>query len=81
VCTIRAEQIKKTKTIIRVYIGDTGGVYRRPCITKIIAIILSVGIFVVPASANARRRNCKEKKDVPSLAIGENYINKMFLFF
>jgi len=23
----------------------------------------------------------EKKKDVPSLAIGENYINKMFLFF
>jgi len=31
--------------------------------------------------ANARRRNDKEeKKDDPSLAIGKNYINKMFLF-
>ena len=38
--------------------------------------------FAALASANARRRNCKEKKkDDPSLAIGENYINKMFLFF
>jgi len=37
---------------------------------------------VVPASTNARRRKFKEKKkDDPSLAIGENYINKMFLFF
>jgi len=36
----------------------------------------------VPASTNARRRKFKEKKkDDPSLAIGENYINKMFLFF
>jgi hypothetical protein len=37
---------------------------------------------VVPASTNARRRNYKEKKkDDLSLAIGENYINKMFLSF
>jgi len=36
----------------------------------------------VLASANTRRRNYKEKKkDAPSLAIGENYINKMFLSF
>jgi len=38
--------------------------------------------FAAPASTNARRRNSKEKKkDDPSLAIGENYINKIFLFF
>jgi len=53
---------KKTKTIIRVYMCDTGGVYRRPYTTKIIAKILSVGIFVVPASANAGRGNYKDKK-------------------
>jgi len=28
-CTFRAEQIKNTKTILRVYICDTEGVYRR----------------------------------------------------
>jgi len=62
--------------------GDTGGVYRRPYTAKIIAKILSVGIFAAPASTNARRRNYKEKKkDDHPLAIGENYINKMFLFF
>jgi len=37
---------------------------------------------VVPASTNAGSRNCKEKKkDDLSLAIGENYIKKIFLFF
>ncbi len=45
-------------------------------------IQLSRRFFAVPASTNARRRNCKEKKkDDPSLAIGENYIKKIFLFF
>ncbi|GAI18270.1 unnamed protein product, partial [marine sediment metagenome] len=28
-CTFRAEQIKNTKTILRVYTHDTEGVYRR----------------------------------------------------
>ena len=43
---------------------------------------LSMRFFTALASANAGRRNCKEKKkDDLSLAIGENYINKMFLFF
>jgi hypothetical protein len=42
---------------------------------------LSRRFFAALASTNAGRRNCKEKKkDDPSLAIGENYINKMFLF-
>ena len=41
-----------------------------------------MGIYMVPASTNAGERNCKEKKeDGVSLAIGENYINKIFLFF
>jgi hypothetical protein len=34
------------------------------------------------ASTNVGRRELKEKKkDDPSLAIGENYIKKIFLFF
>jgi hypothetical protein len=36
---------------------------------------------VVPASTNAGRRKFKEKKDDFSLAIGENYIKKIFLSF
>jgi hypothetical protein len=32
--TLRAEQIKKTKTILRVYMYDTEGVYRRLITTK-----------------------------------------------
>jgi len=35
----------------------------------------------VPASTNARRRKYQKKKDDLSLAIGENYIKKIFLFF
>jgi len=44
-------------------------------------IQLSRRFFAVPASTNAGRRNYKEKKkDDPSLAIGENYINKNVSF-
>jgi len=32
-------------------------------------------------SAEVGRNYKEKKKDDPSLAIGENYINKMFLFF
>ena len=61
---------------------DIEGVYRRLSTAKNTGKQLSRRFFAVPASTNAGRRNCKEKKkDVPSLAIGENYINKMFLFF
>jgi len=60
--TLRAKQIKKTKTILRDYTCDIGGVYRSLSTAKIIAKILSVGIFAAPASTNARRRNYKEKK-------------------
>jgi len=42
---------------------------------------LSRRFFAAPASANARRRNCKEKKnDELSPAIGKNYINKNVSF-
>ena len=44
-------------------------------------IQISRRFFAVPASTNARRRKYQEKKDDPSLAIGENYIKKIFLFF
>jgi len=80
--TLRVEQIKKTKTILRAYMHDIDGVYRRLSTAKNAGKQLSMSFFAVPASTNARRRNCKEKKkDDHPLAIGENYINKMFLFF
>ena len=61
---------------------DTVGVYRRLSTAKKCSKQLSTRFFAAPASTNARRRNCKEKeKDDHPLAIGENYINKMFLFF
>jgi len=82
VCTRRVEQVKKTKTISRVYIRDIDGVYRRLSTAKNAGEQLSTGFFAALASANAGRRKSKEKKKrYLSLAIGENYINKMFLFF
>jgi len=59
---------------------DIDGVYRRLSTTKITARILSVGLFCGAGFYKRREKNCKEKKkDDFSLAIGENYINKMFL--
>ncbi len=49
---------------------------------KITARILSVGLFCGASFNKRREKNCKEKKkDDHPLAIGKNYINKMFLFF
>jgi len=49
---------------------------------KITARILSVGLFCGAGFYKRREINCKEKKkDELPPAIGENYINKMFLFF
>jgi len=45
VCTLRAGQIKKTKTTIRVYICDTEGVYRRLSTAKNAGKQLSRRIF------------------------------------
>jgi len=58
------------------------GVYRRlRHRKKCRQAIKQENLFAALASTNARRRKFKEKKkDDPSPAIGENYINKMFLF-
>ena len=49
---------------------------------KITARILSVGLFCGAGFNKRREKNYKDKKkDDLSPAIGENYINKMFLFF
>jgi len=79
--TLRAEQIKKTKTILRVYMCGTEGVYRRLRHRKKNAgKHLSTDIFCGTGFYKRQEKNYKEeKKDDPSLAIGENYINKMFL--
>lgn len=81
--TLRAEQIKKTKTILRVYMYGNEGVYRRLITAKKYRQAIKQENFLRHwLLQTPGRRNCKEKKkDDPSLAIGENYINKMFLFF
>jgi hypothetical protein len=81
--TLRAEQIKKTKTIRRAYICDIDGVYRRLSHRKKNAgKQLSTRIFCGTGFYKRQEKNYKEKKkDDLSLAIGENYINKMFLSF
>ncbi len=49
---------------------------------KITAKTLNVGLFCGTGFNKRREKNRKEKKkDELSPAIGENYINKMFLFF
>jgi len=80
--TLRAEQIKKTKTILRVYRCDIEGVYRRLRHRKKIGKQLSARFFCGTGFYKRQEKKLqREKKDDPSLAIGENYINKMFLFF
>jgi predicted metal-dependent phosphotriesterase family hydrolase len=80
--TLRAEQIKKTKTIRRAYMCDIKGVYRRLITAKNASRHLSISIFCGTGFYKRREKNHKEKKkDDHPLAIGENYINKMFLFF
>jgi len=60
--TLRAEQIKNTKTTLRVYMCDTEGVYRRLSTAKNAGKQLSMKFFAALASTNARRRKSKEKK-------------------
>jgi len=61
---------------------DTGGVYRSLSTAKNAGKQLSTSFFAALASTNAGRRKFKEKKkEIFPLPIGENYINKMFLFF
>jgi len=47
---------------------------------KITAKIIKHKIFCGTGFYKRREKNCKEKKDELPPAIGENYINKMFLF-
>ena len=61
---------------------DIDGVYRRLSTAKNAGKQLSTSflrhwLLQTPGEENPKKR----KKDAPSLAIGENYINKMFLFF
>jgi hypothetical protein len=60
--TFQAEQIKNTKTILRVYIHDTEGVYRRLSTAKNTAKIIKHEIFAALASTNAGRKIAKRRK-------------------
>ena len=78
---LQAKQIKNTKTILRVYIHDTEGVYRSLSTAKKAGRQLSIRFFTALASTNAGRRNCQEKKkDELPPAIGKNDINKNVSF-
>jgi len=60
---LRAEQIKKTKTIRRDYICDIEGVYRRLGHRKKMQVSNQAGeFFAALASTNAREKNYKEKR-------------------
>ena len=59
---------------------DIGGVYRRLSTAKKCRQTIKHEFFAALASTNAGRRKYQEKKDDPSLAIGENYIKKIFLY-
>jgi len=60
--TLRAEQIKNTKTILRDYMRGTEGVYRGLSTAKNASKQLSTRIFAAPASANARKnKNQREQ--------------------
>jgi len=61
-CTLRAEQIKKTKTILRVYRCDNEGVYRRLNTAKNNSKDIKRGFFVVPASTNAGEKKLQREE-------------------
>ncbi len=81
--TARKSRIKNTKTIIGAYIRDIDGVYRRLSTAKKCRQAIKHEIFLrhwllqTPGEENPKKR----KKDAPFLAMGENYIDKIFLFF
>ena len=62
--TLQAKQVKKTKTIPRVYLHDIDGVYRRLSTAKNAGKQLSTSFFAAPASTNARRKIAKKRKKI-----------------
>ena len=79
--TLRVEQIKKTKTILRDYIYDIDGVYRRLSTAKKCRQTIKQEIFCGTGFYKRQEINSKEKKnDELSPAIGKNYINKNVSF-
>jgi len=67
VCTFQAEQIKKTKTILRVYRCDNEGVCRRLSTAKNAGRQLSMRIFCGAGFYKRREKKIQRKeKNVPS---------------
>ena len=77
-----SSSIKKLKLSGELICATPGAFIEDPTPQKITAKILSAGLFCGSSFYKRREKNCKEKKknDHP-LVIGENYINKMFLYF
>jgi len=62
VYTLQAEQVKNTKTILRAYVRDIEGVYRRLSTAKNYSKNLSIRFFAALASTNAGRKIAKRRK-------------------
>jgi len=79
--TFQAEQIKKTKTILRAYICGIDGVYRRLSTAKNAGKQPSTRFFFGTGFCKRQEKKIQRKeKNDPSPAIGENYINKNVSF-
>jgi len=72
--TLRVEQIKNTKTILRVFIHGIGGVYRSLSTAKNAEKQLSTRFFAAPASTNAKRRKLKREKKILNEYLPEEII-------
>jgi len=69
-------------TISRVYLWASMAFIEDPAPQKITARILSVGLFCGTGFCKRQDKKIQRKeKRYLSLTIGENYINKIFLFF
>jgi len=62
VCTLWAEQIKKTKTILRDYMFDIDGVYRRLSTAKNESKQLSMRIFCGTGFCKHREKKIQRKE-------------------
>jgi len=79
--THQAKQVKKTKTISRVYLCGIDGVYRRLSTAKNAGKQLSTRFFCGTGFCKRQEKKIqREEKRYLSLAIGENYINKNVSF-
>jgi len=64
--THQLEQVKKTKTIPRVYLCDIDGVYRRLSTAKNAGKQLRTSFFAALASTNAGRKIANRRKKMNS---------------